>query len=54
MQPIAMNNSYHIGQQKRKMFGLPSLNMVAHPYSVYTPVIQEKRGSGNSLEKLKR
>lgn len=54
MQPISNSNSYQFGQQKRRMFGLPSLNMVAHPYSVYTPVIQDKRGVGNSLEKLKR
>lgn len=54
MQRISNSNSFQFGQQKRRMFGLPSLNMVAHPYSVYTPVVEDKRGSGNSLEKLKR
>jgi hypothetical protein len=54
MKPISNSNSFQFGQPKRRMLGLPSLNMVAHPYSVYTPVVEEKRGSSNSLEKLKR
>jgi len=54
MQPIATSNSFQFGQGKRRMLGMPSLNLVAHPYSIYQPAVLEKRGAGNSLEKLKR